>query len=793
MDANVNIPPEIRREIEEFTSEIERRNRGEGDENNFKRFRLQQGIYGQRQSGDVQMVRTKLPMGQITSEKLNTLAKFADKYSNGIIHVTTRQDVQFHFVPLEKVPQAMELLAKSDITTREACGNTVRNVTCCHKAGTCSSESFDVAPYGKAVSKYLLRHQLTQNLARKFKISFGGCNGCGIAPIHDIGFSGVIQEENGKQVRGFRVLFGGGLGSSPHAAKLLKEFIPADQAMRLAQAVIKVFHKHGDKKNRNKARFKFVLDKLGADKVRELCEQEFAALANVQYPTVEIPKEFIPKAKSYKPNDEFADESEFQNWKSRNVHVQKQEGFFNVHIKLLLGDLESDKARIIAKTASDFAVGQIRTTVNQNLMIPWVREDAMGNIYEELKKVDLHKAGTEQLKDITCCPGSETCNLGITASRGLATTLSKNLENSNTDSTDLDNISIKASGCPNSCGQHHIASIGFHGGAKKVNGVLAPHYEIMLGGRIKEDQVTFGIPVSKIPAKNAPEAVQMLTASYLREKQNGETFVDFFDRKGKLFFADMLESLKTLPSLEEKPEAYIDFGNTGKFSLEDRGQGECAGAMTDMITEHILAAERAIFQGRLALEKEEFADAIKGANRASLECANGLLVTEGMDFADPLEALAKFQALIVDAGIVSERFSGLLDRYTQDLAQEGKVASGRLEEAEALTDECKAAHDKMQNDKSLRIRVGGDVIDSTTPTGNGSESHKIDLLGVKCPFNYVKTKLKLETMLSGKILEVLLDDGEPAKNVPNSIQNDGHKIISLDKIDGHFKLVIEKA
>tara|TARA_B100000686_G_scaffold353297_1_gene458334 strand:+ start:848 stop:3220 length:2373 start_codon:yes stop_codon:yes gene_type:complete len=790
MDAKVDIPPEIRREIEEFTAEVERRNRGEVDENDFKRFRLQQGIYGQRQSGDFQMVRTKLPMGQITSEKLSTLADFGDKYSNGILHFTTRQDVQFHFVPLEKVPEAMELLAKGDITTREACGNTVRNVTCCHKAGLCPEESFDVTPYGKAVSKYLLRHPLTQNLARKFKISFGGCNGCGIAPIHDIGFSGVIREENGKQIRGFRVLFGGGLGSSPHSAKLLTDFIPVDQAIRLAEAVVRVFDKHGDKKNRNKARFKFVFDKLGPDKVREIYEQEFAALANIEYPSVEIPEKFVPTTSNYQPNSNFVNDPEFQNWKTRNIHAQKQDGYFNIHIKLHLGDLESDRARAIAKVASDFSVGLIRTTVNQNIMVPWVREDAMGNIYAELKKIGLHKAGTEQLKDITCCPGSETCNLGITASRGLATVLTEDLENQATDSSDLDGVSIKASGCPNSCGQHHIASIGFHGGAKKINGVLAPHYEVLLGGRVREDKVVFGTSVSKIPAKNAPQAVKILTQSYQKEKQNSESFDEFFDRKGKLFFADMLQPLKLLPSLEEKPDAYIDFGNTKKFSLEDRGQGECAGALTDMISECILGAERAIFQGKLALEKSEYDDAVAAANRAALECANGLLVTEGMDFSDPLETLDKFQALIVDSGIVSERFSGILERYKKNQINDQVIAKNRLDEAYALTEECKAAYNKMQSDKSLRIRVGGD---DTSCEDNGAKAQKIDLLGVKCPFNYVKTKLKLETMTSGTTLEVLLDEGEPAENVPKSIRNDGHKVLSLNKIDGHFKLVIKKA
>ncbi len=707
MDAKINIPQEVRKEIEDFAAEVERRSRDNIDENGFKHFRLQQGIYGQRQSGDVQMVRTKLPLGQINSEKLNCLADFGDKHANGILHITTRQDVQFHFVELDKVPEGLELLAEGGITTREACGNTVRNVTACHKSGTCANESFDVSPYARAVSSYLLRHSSTQSLPRKFKISFGGCNGCGVAPIHDIGLSGVIREENGKQIQGFRVLIGGGLGSSPHAAVPLTDFIPINQVLRLSEALVNVFDKYGDGKNRNKARFKFVIDKHGFEKVKEYYEEEFAALEGKKYEDIKPADDSIPAISDFTPNLEFDSDPEFHNWKNRNTYSQKQTGFFNVHIKLHLGDIESEKARVISKAASDFAAGVIVTTINQNLMIPWVKETAMGNIYGELKKIGLNKAGTEELKDITCCPGSETCNLGITASRGLATALSEEFEKNYTDSKELDSISVKMSGCPNSCGQHHIASIGFHGGAKKINGVLAPHYEVMMGGRVNEDQVTFGTAVIKIPAKNVPEAVRITSDAYKKEKMEGEPFVDFFDRKGKAYFTKMLDSLKSLAPIEEDPHAYIDYGSTDTYSLEDRGQGECAGPLTDMISDNILAAERSVFQGKLALEKDDYNSALENANLSIVAAANGLLITEGMDFQDPKETLEKFQALIIDAGIVSEEFSGILKRYLENSQSVDKSkAETQMAEASSLVAECKKAYNKLQTDKSLRIRVG---------------------------------------------------------------------------------------
>ncbi len=789
----LNIPDEVRQEIEAFAAEVERLNRGEVSDDDFKRFRLQQGIYGQRQDGE-QMVRTKLPAGRISSDQMRSLADFAKKYSHGILHITTRQDIQLHYVKINNVPQGLEDLAQAGITTREACGNTVRNVTACHKAGTCSTEVFDVAPYALAVSKYLLRKDLTQNLPRKFKISFGGCNGCGLAPIHDIGLKAVIEND----VRGFRVLVGGGLGSFPHSAKHLTDFIPAENMLRMSEALVAVFDKYGDKRNRNKARFKFVVDKLGMDKIKKLYEEEYAALDGKTYPAIDVSDKVDPEIPAYEPDHQFDSDPEFLLWKGRNIEAQKQSGFHNVQVKLILGDFTIPQARALAEIAGKYAGGMIICTVNQNVMIPWVKEDAFGAVYSELKKIDLHKAGTEEIRDITCCPGSETCNLGITASRGLVEQLNKDLKEGYETSKDLDHVSIKASGCPNSCGQHHIASIGFHGGAKKLNGILTPHYEVLLGGRISEDQAIFGTSVIKIPAKNAPAAMKLTLEDYKAGKQNGEQFGDYFDRKGKVHFRDLLTPLKDLPEIEKSPESYIDYGSTEKFSLEDRGQGECAGAVTDMITDRISEAERAHFQGKLSLEKKLYKETGQHARHSVIASARALLVTEGMDFNDDWECLKKFQSLVIDMEIVSAKFAKLIDSFeaTPDATDE-KTALWWLEEAGHLVDECNAVQNKMQSDKSLRIRVGGEdpkekAAGASKPP-NGGSAQSIDLLGVKCPFNYVKTKIKLETMASGSILEVLLDAGEPTENVPRSIKNDGHKVVSLDEENGHYKLIVEKA
>lgn len=784
----LNIPDEVRQEIDAFAAEVERLNRGEVGDDDFKRFRLQQGIYGQRQDGE-QMVRTKLPAGKMTSNQLHCLADFADKYSHGILHITTRQDIQLHYVNIQNVAQGLEDLAQSGVTTREACGNTVRNVTACHKAGTCSTEVFDVAPYALAVSKYLMRKDLTQNLPRKFKISFGGCNGCGLAPIHDIGLKAVIQND----VRGFRVLIGGGLGSFPHAAKHLVDFIPQDNLLQLCEAIVSVFDKYGDKRNRNKARLKFVVDKLGMDKIKELYEEEYALLNGKTYPAIEGLGNHIPAIPAYKPNNHHDSDPEFQLWKSRNIEEQKQEGLNNVQIKLILGDFNVSQAKALASIAEKYAGASIICTVNQNVMIPWVKEDAFGCIYHELKNIGLHKAGTEEIRDITCCPGSETCNLGITASRGLVQELNKEMENGFETTKDLDHVSIKASGCPNSCGQHHIASIGFHGGAKKINSILTPHYEVFLGGRVSEDDVVFGTSVIKIPAKNAPAATKLTLEDYKTGKQDGEMFGEYFDRKGKIYFRDLLNQLKALPEIEKSPESYIDYGSTEKFSLEDRGQGECAGAVTDMITDRITEAERAHFQGKLSLEKKSFKETCEHARRSVIASARALLVTEGMDFNDDWECLKKFQSLVIDMEIISAKFAKLIDSFeTTPEAADEKMAEWWLSDAGELVAESKKIQGTMQSEKTLRMRVGGDDPKEKAKSANGDGKQSIDLLGVKCPFNYVKTKIKLETMAPGNVLEVLLDAGEPSENVPRSIKNDGHKVVSLTEENGHYKLTVEK-
>ncbi|OGW28317.1 MAG: sulfite reductase, partial [Nitrospinae bacterium RIFCSPLOWO2_12_FULL_47_7] len=634
----LNIPPEVKREIEEFAAEVERLNRGEVSADDFKRFRLQQGIYGQRQDGE-QMVRTKLPFGRVSADQLGCLADFADKYSNGILHVTTRQDIQFHFVKISDVPKGLQDLAEYALTTREACGNTVRNVTACHKSGTCANESFDVSPYAGAVSRFLLRHPLTQNMPRKFKIGFGGCNGCGLTAINDIGLNAVVRRENGKEIRGFKVLIGGGLGSYPQAAQLLAEFVPVKDLLRMCEAIVRIFEQYGDKKNRNKARFKFVLQKLGLEKLKELYEKEFASLSGAAYSEIKVQEDRMPDVSKFTPNHAFDSDPEFINWKSRNTCKQKQSGFYNTQIKLSLGDLTSAQARGVCQIASAYAAGYMVNTVNQNIMIPWVKEEAFGSLFGKLKEIGLHKSGTEQLRDITSCPGSETCNLGITASRGLARHLSEEMEKNHTASPELDGISIKISGCPNSCAQHHIASIGFHGAAKKVNGILTPFYELMLGGNISEAGAMFGTTVTKLPAKNIPAAVKRLTENYQQEKMAGESFVDFFARKGKMHFAALLDDLKYLPDIEKSPHSYTDFGSDKKFSLEDRGQGECAGAVTDMIQDHLAVAERSLFQGKLALEKAAFAEAVRQANRSVVASGRALLVTEGIDFTDDTESL----------------------------------------------------------------------------------------------------------------------------------------------------------
>jgi sulfite reductase beta subunit-like hemoprotein len=565
-------------EIDTFDRFVQDFHAGRVNPDDFKRFRLQHGTYGQRQQ-DVQMVRVKIPWGGLSAVQLERLADVAERTPRRVGHVTTRQNVQFHFVPLAEVPDIMRSLAEAGLTTREACGNTVRNVTVGHCAGVCAKEAFDPTAYAEAVARFLLRNPMNQNLPRKFKIAFSGCgDDTGITLIHDIGARAAVRTVNGTAVRGFTLLLGGGLGPAPQLAEPLEDFTPATELLPTVAAIVRVFDRHGNRDNRNLARLKFVVKKLGIEAVRTLILREREGLRLTmagKFPAIELWEEQAPIPRPLNGAPALAGDPAWERWRRTNVVGQKQPGYVAVHVRLIRGDVTPEQLRALARAAREFGEGGVRTTNQQNILLRWIPDGALPAVYALLAEAGLAEPGAERLVDVTSCPGADTCQLGITSSRGLALALAEMIERELPELADDEAVRIKISGCPNSCGQHHIAGIGLFGGARKFNGEQAPTYQLLLGASFGSGQARFGKPVARIPAKHVPDAVKTLLTRYRDERQAGEPFAAFVGRVGPERLQALVAPWAELPPRAEAPDKYLDWGADQSFKLET-GPGECA-------------------------------------------------------------------------------------------------------------------------------------------------------------------------------------------------------------------------
>jgi sulfite reductase beta subunit-like hemoprotein len=570
----------VREEIERFRAKAQQVLAGAITDDEFRGFRLRYGIYGQRQPG-VQMVRTKFPSGMVTATQLERLADVADEFGGGKGHLTTRQNIQYHFVPLERVSDLMHKLADAGLTTREACFNTVRNVTACPLAGLSHDEAFDVRPYAQKVAYAFLRKQLTDNLPRKFKIAFDGCaHDCMASAINDVGLHAVVRD--GK--RGFRMTVGGGLGPLPVEAQLLDEFVPADRLVSRCEAVIRVFNKYGNRQNKNTARLKFVVRERGWNWVREEIEkayQDILAHGGIDTPEV-VPEGFGGYQSQPQPLGQGAllpmvstngsGDSEYDRWYQTNVRNQRQAGYAMVTIRVDQGNLTGDQMRGVARIAADAGDGLIRVLIDQNLLLGFVPLGRVKRVYTALGELGLDGAGANEIQDVTTCPGAYSCNLGLTKSMNLGAALQQTVRTY--DDPLVRNLSIKISGCPNSCGQHWIADFGFYGNARKVDGREIPYYQMLLGGGYdREGVMRFGLAVQSIPARLAPVAVERILDHYVAHRADGESFREYVMRHKIEFFREATSDLAK--PIEIAPEVYQDWGDDSDFSLK-LGRGECA-------------------------------------------------------------------------------------------------------------------------------------------------------------------------------------------------------------------------
>ncbi|SER23849.1 HEPN domain-containing protein [Pedobacter rhizosphaerae] len=638
--------PIVEQDIIDLEKKIRAFRDGTIHEEKFRSLRLARGVYGQRQPG-VQMVRIKLPFGKVTFKQLLRIADIADEYGSGNLHLTTRQDIQIHYVSLDRTPELWAKLEQDDITLREACGNTVRNVTASPNAGIDAEEPFDVSPYAQAVFAYFLRNPICQEMGRKIKISFSSSDkDTAFSYIHDLGFIPKINEQG---ERGFKVLFAGGLGAQPFLANAVHEFLPEDQLIPFTESVLRVFDRYGERSNRNKARMKYLVQKLGLEEVLRLVAEE--RIAN-KVKTFEIDRNTVvepalPQALNY-GDVEIENEQHYKHWFATNVIEQKQSGFYGVYVKVKVGDIKTDKARAFVEAIKPYVADEIRITQNQGLLLKYVRAEAIPSLYVALNKIGFTTAGFDSLADITTCPGTDTCNLGISNSMTLAEVLEDVIYNDFPEFIYEKNLNIKISGCMNSCGQHGLAEIGFHGSSLKAVGKVVPAVQVMLGGGTVGDGVgRVAERVIKVPSKRATSVLHYLLNDFKENSLTGENFHQYYDKQGKDYFYQLLKPLADLTNLQD--EEFVDWGHVEQFATAI-GVGECAGVVIDLVATLLLEADEKFGWAKQNLDKGAFADSIYHTYSTLVSAAKSLLLDKGVNSSTQAGVIREFDNHYVETG-----------------------------------------------------------------------------------------------------------------------------------------------
>ena len=640
-----NISPEAAKDIFELQQKINAFQNGEMPVDKFKAFRLTRGVYGQRQLG-VQMFRTKFPFGKITPKQLVRVAELSEQYASANLHLTTRQNIQLHYVKVTDAPAIWAGLEDVGATGREACGNTVRNITASSKAGIDPDELFDVSPYAQAAFEFFLRNPICQDMGRKIKPAFSSSDkDSAYTFLHDFGFIPRIQDGQ----RGFKVVVGGGLGAQAILAQTAYEFLHEDQIIPFMEAALRVFDRYGERTRRHKARMKFLIKEMGLEKFMELVETERKAnkvkTFKIDTTTVVVEE---PAHNNIAPSVEIADVKRFEDWKKTNVFEQKQKGFFAVALKVTKGDVKPDQARKIAEIATNYASEDMRITMNQGLLLKFVREDSLPYIYTELDKMGFATPGFDTIADVTTCPGTDTCNLGVTNSMTLGKILEEVILDEFYHLIFESDIKIKISGCMNSCGQHMAAQIGLHGSSIKVGELVAPAMQVVLGGGVDVNGVGFvGDKIVKLPTKKMPAALRTILSDYETNSQDGEYFNDYYRRQGKNYFYTLLKPLANADLYTD--DDFIDYDGISHFTPEI-GVGECAGVMYDMVGGIIKDAENKLVEAKDHLVRQKYPEAIYYAYTGFIIAAKALLLSKDVECNTQIKILKDFDTHLVATG-----------------------------------------------------------------------------------------------------------------------------------------------
>ncbi len=771
-------------DVDEFEAGYRAFRAGTMSEERFTPFRLQMGIYGQRQEG-VQMVRIKLPGGALTPKQLTVIGDCVEDYagrmpSDGSLtqppekfaHVTTRQDIQTNFVSLDDVPAFLRRLASAGLTTREGCGNTVRNVSACFLAGRCPAEHADVSIHARRFAEFYLRHPLGQQFPRKFKVNFSGCaTDCGLSGMHDIGF--IAMERDG--TRGFQVWAGGGLSTQPMGAILLEEFIPESEMLLVGEALMRIHFKYSNRKQRARARMKYVVQKLGREGFIEEYRRQRAVVEKTHR------------------NDTGYDEAKWRTPsgtlpRSPSGVVTQHDGRKTLMINLFRGDMSPAQCRAVAKAAGSAGSDALRVTSEQGIMICDVEGDRVEAALAVLREGGLDCNHARTIADVVACPGTESCRLGITASRGFAEAIRPKLAAFNNDPT-VANISVKASGCQHSCGRHHVADIGFHGLAKKIDGQAVPHYQLHIGGSGRAGE-PLAFAADPVPAKRAPDAGVALINAYREGRNDGESVHDWAARIGRDGISAILAPFAGQAG--EIDGLIYDWSENEAFNTKGNKKGECAGAVLSMSDALISEAEYEMRIARAHLDGMFWAEAQSALRRSAISVARAFL----LDYGEAPEEDGEVFALLMA--------NGSNDRALMTAFQTVQSAMMAIDLADPAAGVTKLRDAQAEWLKLAAVRFAAVPTEaqattpppSDAPAGDAAADDAVqllDLTGVACPMNFVKTKIKLTAMPIGSRLQVILDDGAPIENVPLSLEEQGQQIEAKERIsDQQWKITVHK-
>ena len=780
-----NLPDTIELEIQDLEQRINKYKNGEISAMQLRVYRVPFGVYEQRIDGTF-MVRIRNNGGAITPKQLKEIGLLSNEYGSGLVHVTTRQELQIHNVDLDNVIAIIRRLKSIELTSRGGGGNTIRNVMSSADSGLFDDDVFDVMPYSYTLMNKLIQDKGSWELPRKFKITFSSKKNVNNAHAHvqDIGF--IAKEKNG--ARGFKVYCAGGMGNSPDLGVLLHEFIPEEEFFIVAQSLIEVFSENGNRKNRNKARLRHLINDIGKEELFRLYAEKAEVLKKDRSNYVSVDRNLFHNGVvidniNISPIS-IQNVEEYTLWEKRYVKQQIHKGFYAVYLPIFLGNFNGDEVVELASFLENFGDNSIRLTMNQNMYIRNIPEEYLPNLFYLLKKIFPLVTQSPILGNSISCTGADTCRLGVCLPKGLLRAIDEKFQNTSLDLDMFSDLKINASGCPNTCGQHMVADIGFFGLVGKNGQDSYPSYNIVAGASAQEGEMKLATKITDINAKCIPDFLEELLIEYSKKRDQFNSFSHYVDNEGKEDILTIANKFKDLPLFSEDAKYYYDWGSKDKFSLAGHGKGECSAGLFDLINFDMKLAKTYI-------DEASNKDSIQGEDvyKIIMPTCRSLLITKGLEAKDEKEVFSLFTKEFIDTSLVDDKYSFI-------------VEAGRFKKFGALQDELEGAKELLKDmkelyksmDQSLKFPKEKEVdITKSDEEESSSSLRKKDLSGVSCPINFVKTKLELSQMNANELLEIILDDGAPIKNVPRSVEQEGHLVLEKEQLENSsWRVLIKK-